>query len=134
MGLNQSPGGGQFLSPQMQAGSLNTPPNKHNRSTSTASGMDMSNTSQQASPAMTNGELGGMGNSFQHPFVPQDLWQMPMTLEWDWAGMTDYSGGFDEGQGGAQGGSGLEASGVISGLPTSGAFYQNGDSTNPTAK
>ncbi|GAM84826.1 hypothetical protein ANO11243_028270 [Dothideomycetidae sp. 11243] len=25
------------------------------------------------------------GNSFQHPFVPQDLWQMPMTLEWDWS-------------------------------------------------
>jgi len=23
--------------------------------------------------------------SFQHPFVPQDLWQMPMTFEWDWA-------------------------------------------------
>lgn len=22
---------------------------------------------------------------FQQPFVPQDLWQMPMTLEWDWA-------------------------------------------------
>jgi hypothetical protein len=30
--------------------------------------------------------------SFQQPFVPQDLWQMPMTLEWDWADMT--SGGF----------------------------------------
>ncbi|KAH8596956.1 fungal-specific transcription factor domain-containing protein [Bisporella sp. PMI_857] len=27
-------------------------------------------------------------NSFQQPFVPQDLWQMPMTLEWDWAEMT----------------------------------------------
>ncbi|EGP88277.1 uncharacterized protein MYCGRDRAFT_10667, partial [Zymoseptoria tritici IPO323] len=23
--------------------------------------------------------------AFQQPFVPQDLWQMPMTLEWDWA-------------------------------------------------
>jgi hypothetical protein len=22
---------------------------------------------------------------FQQSFVPQDLWQMPMTLEWDWA-------------------------------------------------
>jgi len=27
-------------------------------------------------------------NSFQPPFVPQDLWQMPMTIEWDWADMT----------------------------------------------
>lgn len=25
---------------------------------------------------------------FQQPFVPQDLWQMPMTIEWDWADMT----------------------------------------------
>lgn len=31
-------------------------------------------------------------SSFQQPFVPQDLWQMPMTLEWDWADMT--SSGF----------------------------------------
>lgn len=32
--------------------------------------------------------------SFQQPFVPQDLWQMPMTFEWDWAEMTGggYSG------------------------------------------
>lgn len=28
---------------------------------------------------------GGLGGPFQQPFVPQDLWQMPMTLEWDWA-------------------------------------------------
>jgi hypothetical protein len=26
--------------------------------------------------------------SFQQPFVPQDLWQMPMTLEWDWADLS----------------------------------------------
>lgn len=31
-----------------------------------------------------NGEF-DMGGAFQQPFVPQDLWQMPMTLEWDWA-------------------------------------------------
>lgn len=29
--------------------------------------------------------------SFQQPFVPQDLWQMPMTLEWDWADMTSVA-------------------------------------------
>jgi hypothetical protein len=23
--------------------------------------------------------------SFQQSFVPQDLWQMPMTIEWDWS-------------------------------------------------
>ena len=27
-------------------------------------------------------------NVFQQPFVPQDLWQMPMSLEYDWADMT----------------------------------------------
>ncbi|KAJ5846694.1 hypothetical protein N7534_010363 [Penicillium rubens] len=32
-----------------------------------------------ASPGMT---------PFQQPFVPQDLWQMPMTIEWDWADMS----------------------------------------------
>ncbi|KAL9605287.1 MAG: hypothetical protein Q9179_001535 [Wetmoreana sp. 5 TL-2023] len=25
--------------------------------------------------------------SFQQPFVPQDLWQIPQTVEWDWADM-----------------------------------------------
>ncbi|KIV85314.1 hypothetical protein PV11_01019 [Exophiala sideris] len=31
--------------------------------------------------------------SFQQPFVPQDLWQMPMTFEWDWAdfGQSGYN-------------------------------------------
>lgn len=32
-----------------------------------------------ASPGMTQ---------FQQSFVPQDLWQMPMTIEWDWADMS----------------------------------------------
>jgi hypothetical protein len=33
--------------------------------------------------------------SFQQPFVPQDLWQMPMTLEWDWAEMSSGLPAFD---------------------------------------
>ena len=39
--------------------------------------------------------------SFQQPFVPQDLWQMPMTLEWDWADMQggNFSSGVDGGMG-----------------------------------
>ena len=35
--------------------------------------------------------------SFQQPFVPQDLWQMPMTLEWDWSEAMHAPGGFDAG-------------------------------------
>ncbi|OBT44738.1 hypothetical protein VE00_05331, partial [Pseudogymnoascus sp. WSF 3629] len=31
--------------------------------------------------------------SFQQPFVPPDLWNMPMTLEWDWADLTGGVGG-----------------------------------------
>ncbi|PNS20150.1 hypothetical protein CAC42_5600 [Sphaceloma murrayae] len=38
----------------------------------------MSHFSDADISAMTN------GNSFNQPFVPPDLWQMPMTLEWDW--------------------------------------------------
>jgi hypothetical protein len=49
-----------------------------------------------------------IGNSFHHPFVPQDLWQMPMSLEWDWADMTS---GFT--------GSGFEVNGVLNDIPTS---------------
>ena len=45
-----------------------------------------------------------LGTSFQHPFVPQDLWQMPMTLEWDWADMTSGFAGME---------SSFEANGVM---------------------
>lgn len=37
--------------------------------------------------------------SFQQPFVPQDLWQMPMTIEWDWADMSNNFPVFDGGAG-----------------------------------
>ncbi|KAI0021928.1 N-terminal binuclear Zn cluster-containing protein [Xylariomycetidae sp. FL0641] len=30
------------------------------------------------------------GNPFQQPLLPQDLWQLPMTLDWDWA---EFTGG-----------------------------------------
>lgn len=43
------------------------------------------------------------GGAFQQPFVPQDLWQMPMTLEWDWAeglGLGSFTpAGFEAGGG-----------------------------------
>jgi hypothetical protein len=51
--------------------------------------------------------------SFSQPFVPQDLWQMPMTLEWDWADMNGY-GGMDGGVG-----EGFGMSGVMSGVEDS---------------
>ncbi|KMP01798.1 hypothetical protein CIHG_05875 [Coccidioides immitis H538.4] len=37
-------------------------------------------------------------SAFQQPFVPHELWQMPMTLEWDWAEMPNNGFQFgDEG-------------------------------------
>ncbi len=40
-------------------------------------------------PQFSNGDGSPLDmGTFNHPFVPQDLWQMPMTLEWDWADMT----------------------------------------------
>jgi len=68
-----------------------------------------------------------IGNTFQYPFVPQDLWQMPMTLEWDWADMTNYSGFEDP-----MTASGLAGTGVLNGLPNTtseGYQQQNGGTT-----
>jgi hypothetical protein len=43
---------------------------------------------------MGNG-MNGMNMGYDQGFnnAPQDLWKMPMTLEWDWADMAGYSGG-----------------------------------------
>jgi hypothetical protein len=43
---------------------------------------------QSGSPQMMNGSNGMFQGLGTGPFVPQDLWQMPMSLEWDWADMT----------------------------------------------
>lgn len=90
--------------------------------------MDFAMPNSYTSPASNNGN--SFGGSFQQPFVPQDLWQMPMTLEWDWAeglgmgsftpgpmfneqdgylGQTGVGGMFANGQG--QGGMGLHGQG-----------------------
>jgi hypothetical protein len=49
-----------------------------------------------------------VGGGFHHPFIPQDLWQMPMSLEWDWADMTS---GFS--------GAGFEVTGGLNDITTS---------------
>jgi len=60
--------------------------------------------------------------TFQHPFVPQDLWKMPMTLEWDWADMTGYSGYED----------GISMNGVLPDLGEGGGSNgTNGQNQNP---
>ena len=78
-----------------------TPPSDFNNNVSFTPGFepdyaDMVASPNEMDPAMANSQplpstmvsplnLG----SFQQPFVPQDLWQMPMTLEWDWADITN---------------------------------------------
>ncbi|KAI4273102.1 MAG: hypothetical protein LQ337_004865 [Flavoplaca oasis] len=47
--------------------------------------------------------------SFQEPFVPQDLWQIPQTLEWDWADFNNIGFPAFEGQFGAQFGNAPES-------------------------
>jgi hypothetical protein len=73
--------------------------------------MDFTNNPFGAQPDLLSGTGTGMGmGSFQQPFVPQDLWQMPMTLEWDWAeglGLGSFTPGpmfeFGSGQDGMMG-------------------------------
>lgn len=67
----------------------------------TAAGVQPTSEGASGPTALNAGHLNDfdMGQAFQQPFVPQDLWQMPMTLEWDWADMTGY-GGIEDGMGG----------------------------------
>lgn len=48
-------------------------------------------------PPLTSAGDIPMAAPFQQPFVPQDLWQMPMTIEWDWADMSTNFPVFDSG-------------------------------------
>ncbi|KAJ6079516.1 hypothetical protein N7467_009269 [Penicillium canescens] len=68
---------------------------------------------QEFSDILSPDQMGGVGFSdqpsfgtaspgmaqFQQPFVPQDLWQMPMTIEWDWADMSTNFPPFEAGVG-----------------------------------
>ena len=51
--------------------------------------MDQSHTNQSTPPIL---------GSFQQPFLPQDLWNMPMTFEWDLALFDDPHKGAGQGQ------------------------------------
>lgn len=62
--------------------------------------------------------------NFDFNSVAQDLWRMPMTLEWDWADMTGYSayedgismsGVLPEFSGGGHGTSGMNINGMNGG-------------------
>lgn len=81
-------------------GAVFTPPAEYNNGVPFTPGFE----SDFADLLASQNDMAGMGNgqhmpntmaspmnigAFQQPFVPQDLWQMPMTLEWDWADMTN---------------------------------------------
>jgi len=63
--------------------------------------LSASNGSNGGMGVFQNGDMNGQHysgeglnvGSFQQPFVPSDLWQMPMALEWDWADMGARSNG-----------------------------------------
>ncbi|KAF2032400.1 hypothetical protein EK21DRAFT_87258 [Setomelanomma holmii] len=71
---------GQFGSPGMTAQML-----QQQGSLPNTTGIDANGISNLNAMAM-----GQFDQNFNN--VPQDLWKMPMTLEWDWADMTGYSG------------------------------------------
>lgn len=48
-------------------------------------GMDEERPNGNERPSLPN-DLSDPSLSFEQPFIPQDLWQMPMTFEWDWTG------------------------------------------------
>ena len=57
-----------------------------------------------------------MGNAFQQPFAPQDMWQMPMSFEWDFADLSQsYAGNLDHS---------FEINGAMNGISTA---QQNGE-------
>ena len=64
---------------------------------SSQSGINAENFDPSQFPANGNAVDPLSVGSFQQPFVPQDLWQMPMTLEWDWSEAMQGPGGFDAG-------------------------------------
>ncbi|GME54019.1 hypothetical protein GTA08_BOTSDO03406 [Neofusicoccum parvum] len=87
---------------------------------STAPGVQPTTEGANGPTALNAGHLAGfdMGHTFSQPFVPQDLWQMPMTLEWDWADMTGY-GGIEDGMGG------MSMSGVINNMNATNGHTQD---------
>lgn len=80
--LNGSPQPGVWQADYSNGGEYMTP---------NANGNGVGMTPFADAPGYVNGnEVNSPLNisGFQQPFVPQDLWQMPMSLEWDWADMT----------------------------------------------
>lgn len=97
----QMNGGSNSQAYSTPGGTVFTPPSDFNNSVPYTPGFGTDFAEMLASqngmdPSISNGQQ--MPNTmasplnldaFQQPFVPQDLWQMPMTLEWDWADMTN---------------------------------------------
>ncbi|KAH4899156.1 hypothetical protein HBI80_174760 [Parastagonospora nodorum] len=89
------------FSPNFTHASLQSAPQLNQFGSPGISTQMLSNSQSQPNglPNTTTMESNGINNlmnmgQFDQTFnnVPQDLWKMPMTLEWDWADMTGYSG------------------------------------------
>ena len=77
--------------------------------TNPASGMPLPFSDNEMQHFGNQGSSPLIMGSFQEPFVPQDLWQMPQTLEWDWADFNNIGFPAFEGQFGAQFGNAPES-------------------------
>lgn len=76
---------GQYTSPSIASQMLQQPQQATSLPPTTSS--DINSISSNINAMATMGQFDQTFNT-----VPQDLWKMPMTLEWDWADMTGYSG------------------------------------------
>ncbi|TVY15369.1 Fusaridione A cluster transcription factor fsdR [Lachnellula arida] len=88
--VNQNVQQNGFGSPNQSMGNQGSPGSNWQPDFGTGNGTEYSTPPNFAEMGYPNGDMNSplSMNSFQQPFVPQDLWQMPMTLEWDWADMT----------------------------------------------
>lgn len=81
-----------FSPPVVSNGSPGWNPDYNNEYATPRQGMTPYAEIQGYANGGNGGEMASPGtqmNAYQHqPFVPQDLWQMPMSLDWDWADMT----------------------------------------------
>lgn len=88
--VNQNVQQNGFGSPNNSMGNQGSPGSNWQPDFGTSNSTEYSTPPNFAEMGFPNGDMNSplSMNSFQQPFVPQDLWQMPMTLEWDWADMT----------------------------------------------
>lgn len=99
-GMNDSPGD---TTTAPESSGIDLPSNIHNLPNYGQNLSDMVNPGNMGTPGFpdqsqfTTPSIGSPNMPFQQSFIPQDIWQIPMPLEWDWADMSTGFPVFDTG-------------------------------------